>query len=130
MLVFSKTRLVFELLRSYLNLATVDTLPSLCSYVGVPALLLRESLKKTNIACFCPHFGKFNFRVKLYTLYTTIGAKRLHISHPRGILNWNLFLVYPCPYIKYENIYDYKNRLSIKTAPYMNRKLSIFKTLS
>ena len=46
MFVFSKTRLVYELLRSYSNLAKVDTLPSLSSNVGVPALLLRESLKK------------------------------------------------------------------------------------
>jgi len=46
MFVFSKTRSVFELLRSYSNLAKVDTLPSSSSNVGVPALLLRESLKK------------------------------------------------------------------------------------
>ena len=46
MFVFSKTCSVFELLRSYSNLAKVDTLPSLSSHVGVPALVLRESLKK------------------------------------------------------------------------------------
>ena len=44
MFVFSKNRSVFELLCSYSNLAKVDTLPSLSSIVGVPALLLRESL--------------------------------------------------------------------------------------
>ena len=106
MFVFSKTRLVLELLRSYSNLAKVDTIPSLSSNVGVPALLLRESLKKTNIACFCPHFGKFNFRAKLYPLYITIRAKRLHIWHSRGILDRNFFVVYPWPYIKYANYYD------------------------
>ena len=42
----------------------------------------------------------------MYSLYITIGAKRLHVWHPRGILNRNLFLVYPWPYIKYANIYD------------------------
>ena len=46
MFVFSKTRSVFELLRSYSNLAKLDTIPSSSSNVGVPALLLRESLKK------------------------------------------------------------------------------------
>ncbi len=30
----------------------------------------------------------------------------MHIWHPRGILNRNLFLVYPWPYIKYVNVYD------------------------
>ena len=58
------------------------------------------------IACCCPHFGKFNFRTKFYSLSITIRAKRLHIWNPRGILNRNLFLVYPWPYIKYANIYD------------------------
>ena len=42
----------------------------------------------------------------MYTLYINIGAKRLQVWHPRGILNRNLFLVYPWPYIKYANIYD------------------------
>ena len=106
MFVFSKTRSVFELLRSYLNLAKVDTIPSSSSIMGVPALLLRESLKKTNIACFCPHFGKLNFSAKLYWLYITIKAKKLNTWHPRGILNRNLFLVYHWPYIKYVNVYD------------------------
>ena len=36
----------------------------------------------------------------------TIEAKRLHIWHPRGILDINLFSVYPWPYIKYVNVYD------------------------
>ena len=49
MFVFSKTRSVFELLRSYLNLAKVNTLPLSSSNVGVPALLLRESLKKQTL---------------------------------------------------------------------------------
>ena len=52
MFVFSKIRPVFELLRSYLNLAKVDTIPSSSSYVGVPALLLRESLKKRTYHVF------------------------------------------------------------------------------
>jgi hypothetical protein len=43
---FSKTRSVFKLLRSYSNLAKVHTIPSSSSIMGVPALLLRESLKK------------------------------------------------------------------------------------
>ena len=90
--------------RSYC--AQMDTLHSSSSNVGVKALSLRESLKKKNIAYFCPHFGKFNFRAKLYSLSITIGAKSLHIWRPRGILNRNLFLVYPWPYIKYANIYD------------------------
>ena len=42
----------------------------------------------------------------MYTLYITIGARRLHVWHSRGILNRNLFLVYPWPHIKYANIYD------------------------
>ena len=42
----------------------------------------------------------------MYSLYITIGAKRLHVWHPRGILDRNLFLVYPWPYIKYANYYD------------------------
>ena len=62
-----------------------------------------------NIACFCPHIGKFNFRAKLYVLYITIGAKRLNIWHPRGIPDRNVFLVYPWPYIKYANVYDTPN---------------------
>ena len=116
MFVFSKTCSVFELLRSYSDLAKVDTLPSSSSNVGVPALLLRESLKKTNIACFCPNFGKFNFRAKLYPLYITIGAKMLHVWHPRGILDRNLCLVYPWPYITYANYYDnQKNFLFVVT---------------
>ena len=36
MFVFSKTRSVFELLRSYSNLAKVDTIPSSSSIMGVP----------------------------------------------------------------------------------------------
>ena len=40
--------------------------------------------------CLRP-FGKLNFRAKLYWIYITIKAKRLHIWHPRGILNKNLF---------------------------------------
>ena len=54
---------------------------------------------------FCPHFGKFNFIDKLYSLYITVGAKRLHVWHPRGIMDRNLFLVYSWPYIKCANIY-------------------------
>ena len=46
MFFFSKTCSVFELLRSYLILAKVDTLRSSNFNVGVPVLLLRESLKK------------------------------------------------------------------------------------
>ena len=61
---------------------------------------------KHSMTCFCPCFVQFNFRAKLYTLYVTIGAERLHIWHPRGILNRNLFLGYPWPYINYANIYD------------------------
>ena len=41
--VFLKTRSVLELLRSYLNIAKVDTITSSSSNVGVPALLLRKS---------------------------------------------------------------------------------------
>ena len=46
MFVFSKTRSVFELLRSYSNLAKVDTIPSWSSSMGVQPLLLMETLKK------------------------------------------------------------------------------------
>ena len=42
----------------------------------------------------------------MYSLYITIGAKRFHVLHPRGIMNTNLFLVYAWPYIKYANYYD------------------------
>ena len=42
----------------------------------------------------------------MYSLHITIGAKRLHVWDPRGILDRNFFLVYPWPYIKYANYYD------------------------
>ena len=70
------------------------------------SLKTEQVFEKTNIACFCLHFGKFNFRAKLYSLSITNGAKRLQGWHPRGILDRNLFCVYPWPYIKYANIYD------------------------
>ena len=50
--VFSKTRSVFELPRSYSNLAKVDTLPSLSSNVGVTGPLLR-SFWKNEHRMFC-----------------------------------------------------------------------------
>ena len=64
-------------------------------YYGSPSPRIEGVLEKRNIAYFCPHFGKFNFRAKLYWLFITIGAKRLHIRHPRGILNKNLFFGLP-----------------------------------
>ena len=42
----------------------------------------------------------------MHSLSITIGANRLHISHPRGILDRNFFLVYPWPYMIYANVYD------------------------
>ena len=103
MFFFSKTHSVFELQRSYLNLAKVDTLPSLTSNVGVTALLLRESLKKTSIECFYLHFGKFNLSTKFYLYFITTGENRLQVCHSFGIQHMNLFLVYPWPYIKHAN---------------------------
>ena len=72
MFVFLKAHSVFELLRSYLNLANVDPLPSL------------RVFEKTNIGCFYLQFGKSIFEPN----YTT-GANMLHICHSSGILNMN-----------------------------------------
>ena len=71
--------------------------------LGVTALLLRESLKK---GCFYPNFDKFNFRTKVYLYFITTGANMFHVCHYSGILQMNLFLVYPWPYIKQANIQD------------------------
>ena len=73
--VFLKTRSVFELLHPYSNLAKVDIIPSSSFFYGSPCSLLEGVFEKTNIACFCPHFGKLHFRAKLYLLYITIGQK-------------------------------------------------------
>ena len=96
---FRATALIFELNQGrYITLIEFQ--------YGSHSPPIEGVFEKTNIACFYLHFGKFNFRAKLYSLYITIGAKRLHVWHPRGILNRNLFLVYPWPYIKFANIYD------------------------
>ena len=83
------------------------------SNIKVSAFLFRECLKKTNKEYFCPHFGKFNFRVKLHSFPITIWAKRLHVWHPRGILNRNYFLVYSwplhkiCKYLRYTKMFPF-----------------------
>ena len=75
--------------------------------------LIEGVFEKTNIACFYLHFGKFNFRAKLYSLYITIGAKRLHVWHPRGIFDRNLFSCLPmalhkiCKYLLYPKMFPF-----------------------
>ena len=54
-----------------------------------------------------------------------MGAKRLHVWHPRGILNRNLFLVYPWPYIKYANIY-YTQKCFLFVATYLTANFFVF----
>ena len=73
--------------------------------MGVPALLLRESLKKQTKHVFVLILVNSTLEPNVLTLYYHWG-KKLHVRHPRGILNRNWFLVHPWPYITYANIYD------------------------
>ena len=106
MFVFSKTRSVLELLRSYSNLAKVDTLSSSSSNVGVPVLSLRESLKKSTQHVFIFILVSSTLEPNCTHFILPLGQK----GCTYGILGefWIgiVLFVYPWPYIKYANIYD------------------------
>ena len=89
---FRATALIFELSKG----GYITFIEFQC---GSHSPLIEGVFEKTNIGCFYLHFGKFNFRTKLYLYFITTGANRLHVCHSSGILNMNLFLVHPWPYI-------------------------------
>ena len=57
----------------------------LSSFLKKKKEIMFVSSKTCSVSSYCPH---------------------IPTQHRRGILNRNLFLVYPWPYIKYANIYD------------------------
>ena len=71
----------------------------------ITALLRRESLKKTNIACFCPHLLTSTLEPTFFLIIT--GSNWLHFWHAKGSI---LFIVDQLSHIYRANHLGHQNK--------------------